>query len=60
MKLYKEAERLYLKENLSVDEIAVQLDIARRTIFYWRKKYEWDKHLSQKVHKTDFNLVLTK
>jgi hypothetical protein len=59
MKLYKEAERLYLKENLSVDKIAVQLDISRRTIFYWKKKYEWDKHLSQKVNKTDFNLALT-
>jgi transposase-like protein len=43
MKLYKEAERLYLKENLSIDEIAVQLDISRRTIFYWKKKYEWDR-----------------
>jgi predicted DNA-binding protein YlxM (UPF0122 family) len=59
MKLYKEAERLYLQENLSVDEIAVQLDISRRTIFYWKKKYEWDKYLSQKVNKTDFNLALT-
>jgi DNA-binding CsgD family transcriptional regulator len=37
MKLYKEAERLYLKENLSVDEIAVQLDISRRTIFIGKK-----------------------
>jgi hypothetical protein len=59
MKLYKEAERLYLKENLSVDKIAMQLDIARRTIFYWKKKYEWDKYLSQKLNKTDFNFALT-
>ena len=43
MKLYKEAERLYLQENFPIDEIAVQLDISRRTIFYWKKKYEWDR-----------------
>jgi transposase-like protein len=59
MKLYKEAERLYLKENLSVDKIAVQLDISRRTLFYWKKKYKWDKYLSQKLNKTDFNFALT-
>jgi hypothetical protein len=59
MKLYKEAERLYLEEKLTPDKITVQLDISRRTIFYWKKKYEWDKHLSQKVNKTDFNLALT-
>jgi transposase-like protein len=43
MKLYKEAERLYLEEKLTLDKIAVQLDISRRTIFYWKKKYEWDR-----------------
>jgi transposase len=43
MKLYKEAEMLYLQENLSIDKIAMHLDISRRTIFYWKKKYEWDR-----------------
>ena len=48
MRLFKEAERLYLEEKLTPDEIAIQLDISRRTIFYWKKKYEWDKHLHKK------------
>lgn len=48
MRLFKEAERLYLEDKLTPDEIALQLDISRRTIFYWKKKYEWDKHLHKK------------
>ena len=48
MRLFKEAERLYLDEKLTPGEIAMQLDISRRTIFYWKKKYEWDKHLHKK------------
>ncbi len=48
MRLFKEAERLYLDEKLTPDEISMQLDISRRTIFYWKKKYEWDKHLHKK------------
>ena len=38
MRLFKEAERLYLDEKLTPGEIAMQLDISRRTIFYWKKK----------------------
>ena len=48
MRLFKEADRLYLDEKLTPGEIAMQLDISRRTIFYWKKKYEWDKHLHKK------------
>lgn len=36
MRSFKEAERLYLEEKLTPDEIALQLDISRRTIFYWK------------------------
>ena len=43
IKLYKQEENLYIKEGLSVDEICQNIDIARRTIFYWKKKYKWDK-----------------
>jgi uncharacterized protein YjcR len=59
MKLYKEAERLYLQENLPVNKIAVQLDISRRTIFYWKKKYDWDKRKFEYEHEKDaFNQEL--
>jgi hypothetical protein len=43
MKLFKEAGRLYVEENLIFDEIALQLDLPCRTIFYWKKKYEWNR-----------------
>ena len=48
IRLFKEAERLYLDEKLTPDEIALQLDISRRTIFYWKKKYDWDKSRNKK------------
>ena len=43
MKYYKHAETLFLQDNLSVDEICKNLNVSRRTLFYWREKYEWDK-----------------
>lgn len=42
MKLFKQAEQMYLK-GLSVSEISLQLGIAKRTLFYWKKQYYWDK-----------------
>lgn len=43
MKYYNEAEKLYIEDKMTVDEIAHQLNISRRTLFYWKKKYNWDK-----------------
>jgi len=43
MKYYNEAERLYVEDKMLVDEIAMQFNISRRTLFYWKKKYNWDK-----------------
>jgi len=43
MKYYNKAERLYIEDKMPVDEIAMQLNISRRTLFYWKKKYNWDK-----------------
>ena len=40
MKYYKQAETLFLQDNLSVDEICKNLNVSRRTIFYCRKKAE--------------------
>ena len=33
MKYYKQAETLFLQENLSIDEICKNLNVSRRTIF---------------------------
>ena len=42
MKLFKQAEQMYLK-GLTVSEISLELGIAKRTLFYWKKQYDWDK-----------------
>ncbi len=39
----KQAEHLYVCEKQSFDMIGTKLDISRRTLFYWKKKYEWDR-----------------
>lgn len=41
--LLHDAEKLYCVENLSPEMIAEKLNISRRTIFNWKKKYKWDK-----------------
>lgn len=39
--LLKSAEQLYCIENLNADKIAEKLNISRRTVFNWIKKYNW-------------------
>ena len=39
--LLKQAENLYCIENLTPDIIAEKLNISRRTVFNWIKKYNW-------------------
>ena len=51
MKYYKQAETIYIEANMSLDNIALKLNISRRTLFYWKKKYEWDR----KRYKTQRN-----
>lgn len=48
LKLYKQAEILYIEEGMSIEDICRNLDISRRTIFYWKKKYDWDKSRNKK------------
>lgn len=43
MKLFKQAEQIYLKGS-TVNEISLELGIAKRTLFYWKKQYDWDKN----------------
>ena len=44
-KLYKlsQAEHLYVYEKQLLDVIGAKLNLSRRTLFYWKKEYEWDK-----------------
>ncbi len=39
--LLKQAEQLYCIENLNAGKIAEELNISRRTVFNWIKKYNW-------------------
>lgn len=43
--LLHEAKKLYSIENLTPEMIAEKLNISRRTIFNWKKKYKWDNHI---------------
>ena len=44
----KQAEHLYVYEKLPLDVIGTKLDLSRRTLFYWKKEYEWDKKKFEK------------
>lgn len=43
MKDYKQAEKMYVYDKIPIEEIGFKLNISRRTLFYWKKKYEWDR-----------------
>ena len=49
MKLFKQAEQMYLKGS-TVSKISLELGIAKRTLFYWKKQYDWDKKRKESVY----------
>lgn len=60
MKLLKQAEQMYLK-GLTVSEISLELGIAKRTLFYWKKQYDWDKKRKESMYdKSQFKEDLQK
>lgn len=60
MKLFKQAEQMYLK-GLTVSEISLELGIAKRTLFYWKKQYDWDKKRQESMYdRTQFKEDLQK
>ena len=60
MKLFKQAEQMYLK-GLTVSEISLELGIAKRTLFYWKKLYGWDKKRKESMYdKSQFKEDLQK
>ena len=44
----KQAEHLYVYEKQPLDVIGAKLNLSRRTLFYWKKEYEWDKKKFEK------------
>lgn len=60
MKLFKQAEQMYLKGS-AVCEISIELGIAKRTLFYWKKQYDWDKKRQELMYdKSQFKEDLQK
>lgn len=60
MKLFKQAEQMYLKGS-TVSKISLELGIAKRTLFYWKKQYDWDKKRKELMYdKSQFNEDLQK
>lgn len=60
MKLFKQAEQMYLKGS-TVSEISLELGIAKRTLFYWKKQYDWDKKRKESMYdRTQFKDDLQK
>lgn len=51
MKDYKLAEKMYIYDKIPLEEIGLKLNISHRTLFYWKKKYEWDR----KRFETEYN-----
>ena len=44
----KQAKHLYVYEKQPLDVIVKKLDLSRRTLFYWKKEYDWDKKRFEK------------
>lgn len=54
-----QAEHLYVYEKQSLDVISNKLGLSRRTLYYWKKEYEWDKKRFEKGRKQElFNREL--
>lgn len=60
MKLFKQAEQMFLKGS-TISEISQELGIAKRTLFYWKKQYDWDKKRKESMYdKSQFKEDLQK
>ena len=43
-----QAEHMYIYDQKSLAEIGMELGLSRRTLFYWKKEYDWDKKRFEK------------
>lgn len=39
----KQTEKMYIYDKIPLEEIGLKLNISRRTLFYWKKKFELDR-----------------
>ena len=45
-----QAEHLYVYKKQPLDVIGRKLNLSRRTLFYWKKEYDWDKKRFEVEH----------
>ena len=48
-----QAEHMYIYNKKSLAEIGMELGLSRRILFYWTKKYNWDKKRFDAEHNKD-------
>jgi len=53
-KLYADAEKLFIYERMSPEDIAEHLQVSRRAVYYWKKKFNWDKKLAKTIQNNQF------
>ncbi|MBR2430792.1 hypothetical protein IKB17_04965 [bacterium] len=54
-----QAENMYIYDRKSLAEIGAQLGLSRRILFYWKKKYNWDrKRFELEYEKENFSKEL--
>ena len=62
---YADAERLFVQDRLSVEEIAGRIPVSSRTIGDWRREYGWDARreklaeTNSKTHEKLYTLIQT-
>ena len=49
-----QAEHMYIYDQKSLAEIGMELGLSRRTLFYRKKEYEWDKKRIEKGRGQEF------
>ncbi len=49
-KYYKQAEKMFIYDKMPLEEIGNKLNISRQTLFYWKKKYEWNRKRFEAEH----------
>ena len=51
-----QAEHMYIYDKKSLTDIEIELGFSRRTLFYWKKEYNWDKkRFNAKYNKDRFS-----
>ena len=48
-----QAEHMYIYDKKSLAEIGMEIGLSRRTLFYWKKEYNWDKKRFDAEHNKD-------